>query len=952
MLTFRRLVLCGLCLLATVPAYAQVQTGSITGTVTDSSNAVLPGATVTVSGERLIGGDQSVVTDASGVYRFDRLSPGGYNVKFELQGFKTVIQSDIRISASFVATVNGKLDVGSVTESITVTGESPTIDTKSNVQQTVMNQEILEGVPTGRDPWSLAKLIPGVQVATYDVGGTQSIQQSSLSSHGSNTNDVSYNIDGATVNWPGGGGGATMLYYDQGMFEEVNYMTSAIPAEVLAGGVSINMVTKDGGNKWRGNMRYSFANNDLQSENHLGDELQFLPSGARTNFLGNPTQKTYDANLSGGGALIQNKLWVNGTIRRWVVNKLTNAKNDDGSQALDDNTLKNYSGKAVASLSSNNRLSVSYLWNDKIRGHRRDTPPDNVPDIAALVQTNPAQTTQAKYTGIRNRLVFESNFSVMDGQTNYSYQPGTPADAIRIQDTTLSTANNAASRHEEQPNSRHQFDNIVSYSKSAKGEHLFKGGLQWGRLYYESRYTVQGDYHLIYNNTAPTSVRIFNTPANPKNIDRMLGFFIQDAWSIASRLTLNVGMRYDRNTGLLPEQSNPGGTFVAPRTQPEATVIKQNVAVWRAGASYDVIGNGRTAIKGSYSRYGLQVGIDRVTRVNPLSNSSQDCAWTDPNRDGRFQASELGSCPGFASISTLYPDADGPNWPYSDEVTAGVEHQVMRDMRVGAMYYYRTNRDQLAVRNRAVPTSAYTPFTTTIPGGPNGATTMTVYNLNPAFNGRQDNILDNDPYLDTKYTGVEFTANKRLSRNWQMVAGLTIGKNTGGLNSGGTNPGQSDAATIAGFAGGDLNDPNNTRFSNGIIGNDSEVAFRLSGSYRLPKSIELAGTLISNSGYPYVSTYSVTRASVAPAVNLTRASQTVFLSQRGEERYDAVTMVDLRISRPIKFGTRTYNPQLDIFNVGNAATVVRYNPAVGGTYLLPGEILAPRIIRVGFSVDF
>ena len=952
MVTFRRLLLCGLCLLAAASAYAQVQTGSITGTVTDTSNAVLPGATVTVSGERLIGGDQSVVTDTSGVYRFDRLSPGAYAVKFELQGFKNVTYGDIRISASFVATVNGKLEVGSVTESITVTGQSPTIDTKSNVQQTVMNQEILEGVPTGRDPWSLAKLIPGVQVATYDVGGTQSIQQSSLSSHGSNTNDVSYNIDGATVNWPGGGGGATMLYYDQGMFEEVNYMTSAIPAEVLAGGVSINMVTKDGGNKWRGNMRYSFANSDLQAENHRGDELQFLPSGARTNFLGNPTQKTYDANLSGGGALVQNKLWVNGTIRRWVVNKLTNAKNDDGSQALDDNTLKNYSGKAVASLSSNNRLSVSYLWNNKIRGHRRDTPPDNVPDIAALVQTNPAQTTQAKYTGIRKRLVFESNFSVMDGQTNYSYQPGTPADAIRIQDTTLSTANFAASRHEEQPNSRHQFDNIVSYSKSALGEHLFKGGLQWGRLYYESRYTVQGDYHLIYNNNVPTAVRIFNTPANPKNIDRMLGLFIQDAWSIASRLTLNVGMRYDRNTGLLPEQSNPGGTFVAPRSQPEATVIEQNVAVWRAGASYDVTGNGRTAIKSSYSRYGLQVGVDRVTRVNPLSNSSQDCAWTDPNRDGRFQASELGTCPGFASISTFYPDADGPNWPYSDEVTVGVEHQVMRDMRVGAMYYYRTNRDQLAVRNRAVPTSAYTPFTATIPNGPNGATTMTVYNLNPAFNGRQDNFLDNDPYLDTKYTGVEFTANKRLSRNWQMVAGLTIGKNTGGLNSGGTNPGQSDVATIGGFAGGELNDPNNTRFSNGIIGNDSEVAFRLSGSYRLPGAVSLAGTLISNSGYPYVSTYSVTRASVAPAVALTRASQTVFLSQRGEERYDAVTMVDLRISRPIKFGTRSFNPQLDIFNIGNAATVVRYNPAVGATYLTPGEILAPRIIRVGFSLDF
>ena len=171
-----------------------------------------------------------------------------------------------------------------------------------------MSQEILEGVPTGRDPWSLAKLIPGVQVATYDVGGTQSMQQSSMSAHGSNTADVSYNIDGATVNWPGGGGGATMMYYDQGMFEEVNYMTSAIPAETLAGGVSINMVTKAGGNQWRGNARYSFANDNLQSEN-FADTQAVNPS-----FLGNPTKKTYDFNLSGGGALVQNRLWVNGTL--------------------------------------------------------------------------------------------------------------------------------------------------------------------------------------------------------------------------------------------------------------------------------------------------------------------------------------------------------------------------------------------------------------------------------------------------------------------------------------------------------------------------------------------------------------------------------------------------------------------------------------------------------------
>ncbi len=176
----RRLVVF-VCLLFAATAQAQVQTGSIAGMVSDTSGAVLPGVVVTITGDRLIEGTQSFTTDATGAYRFDRLPPGDYRVKFELQGFKTVEQAEVRINAAFVATINAKLEVGSLEETITVTGESPSVDVRSNVQQTIMSQEILEGVPTGRDPWSLAKLIPGVQVATYDVGGTQSVQQSSLS---------------------------------------------------------------------------------------------------------------------------------------------------------------------------------------------------------------------------------------------------------------------------------------------------------------------------------------------------------------------------------------------------------------------------------------------------------------------------------------------------------------------------------------------------------------------------------------------------------------------------------------------------------------------------------------------------------------------------------------------------------------------------------------------------
>jgi hypothetical protein len=276
-------------------------------------------------------------------------------------------------------------------------------------------------------------------------------------------------------------------------------------------------------------------------------------------------------------------------------------------------------------------------------------------------------------------------------------------------------------------------------------------------------------------------------------------------------------------------------------------------------------------------------------------------------------------------------------------VTAGVEREVMKNMRVGAMYYYRTNRNQIGVRNVAVPTSAYTPVTVNVPNGPNGATTATVFVLSQAFFGLQDNVVDNQPYLDTKYQGVEFTANKRLSNNWQMVAGFTVGKNEGGLVN-------NTSATSGQLATIDLNDPNHTLYPRGTIGNDSKTAFRLSGSYQAPKRILIAGSLISNTGFPIASTFSVPRAIVPIATP--RATQTVFLSARGEERLPSVTLIDLRISRAFRFGPRQIVPQLDVFNLTNRFTPVGINTGVGSVYRQPSAFVAPRIARVGFSINF
>jgi hypothetical protein len=918
----------------TLPLSAQVSTGSITGTVKDASGAVLPGASVTLTGENLIGGARTLTTGAGGGYRFDRLSPGAYDLKFEMTGFKAVERKGIRINAAFTATVDAGLEVGRMEETVTVAGESPTVDTKSNLQQTVMSQEILEGVPTGRDPWSVAKIIPGVLSSTYDVGGTQGMQQSALSAHGSLDADKTFAIDGLAVNWPGGAGGSTMLYYDQGMFDEVNYQTAAIPAEVAAGGIFINMVTKSGSNRWKGDVKVYFANDSTQGDNSKTDEL------TRLGFTGgNPIDRLYDLNLSGGGPLVRDKLWVNGAVRTWSVNRITlGARNPDGTPAVDDNRIRNYSGKLIWQLAPAHKLFGSYNFDDKQRFHRRDPPPAFVEDRASLHQFNPAASGQVKYTYAKNRIVFDSGFGVMDGETEYQLQKEVQPGDLRREDTVRNSASVAGPRHQTNPNSRLQFDNTFTYrTGGASGEHMLKFGVQYSRLRFDDQYEVNGDMYLLFNDGVPNSVRIWNTPVGNLSLERQIGLFAQDSFSLASGITLNLGVRFDTNKGWIPAQSAAAGTFIGARSIEQRDIVDQKIFSFRTGAVWDVAKNGKTAIKASYSRYAQMVGINRVQLVHPFAFTSGTRSWTDRNGDRLAQADELGTFTGFADVANRYADGDGPDWPYSDEITAGIERQLFRDVRAAVMYYHRTNRKQVGFRNATIPTSAYTPQTINVPGAPTGpGGSVTFYNLNPAYFGAAfvGNVYDNQEILDTDYDGVELTLAKRFSHRWQMLAGLTLGNNKGGA-----------------VINGDLNDPNvSQNFPEGTVGMDSKYALRLSGSYRLPGEVTVAASLISNGGYPIQSTYTVTRTAFP---TLTRASQAVRLSKRGDERLPNVTMLDLRLSRSFSLGGgRSLNPQLDVFNVTNASTFVTRNVNVGSVYLVPTEILAPRIIRFGLALNF
>ncbi len=925
---------CVLVLLAATAA-AQTATGTIAGTVTDSTGGVLPGVAVSLSGERLLGGIQTETTDVKGVFRFDRLPPGLYDVKFEMQGFKTVQRSGVRISAGFTATVNVPLEVGQVAETVTVTGASPTVDTKSTLQQTVMSQEILEGVPTGRDPWSLAKIIPGVQVSTYDVGGTQSMNSSNLSSHGSSTDDVVYAIDGMNTNFVGSNGGGNAIYFDQGMFDEVDYQTSALPAENSIGGVFINMVTKQGGNKLTGDLRVNYSNQSLQGNNWSTPELQKYGFAG-----GNPVTKLYDVNLTAGGPIKKDRVWWFGSYRRWAVTQLTlGARNPDGSYAIDDSWITNGSGKATWQLTSRHRINVLVNFDQKRRPHRIDSdtgigiPASYVPNIATQNQTSNHWQGGPQYTGIFGNAVFESRLSIREGTGYFTYQDGVNG-AIRVQDLALSTAAAAGPWNITRPNGLENWENSLAYHvPSWAGEHNFKGGVQITWQQWEEDYQINGDEYLIYNNGVPNEVVLFNTPTSVRAYEHQIGIFIQDTWTPASRLSVNIGARYDHLVGGWPTYDVPAGTWVPDRQLTAAEPVHQQIGVWRLGVIWDVMGNGKTALKASASRYGSSVGIQRVTAVEPLTYQSGTRSWTDLNHDGMAEPNELGPFSGFSAANVRYADANGGPWPYSDEYTAGVEHELRKDLRVALMYYHRTNRDAVGTRNMAVPTSAYVPATVTVPGAPQGpGGTVTFYNLLPAYFGLQQTVLNADPLLNTTYNGLELTAAKRLSNRWQLVAGLTLSSNKGGLNFG------------------DLNDPNNLINQQGTVGDHSKYSAKASGSYMAPWGFNVSGAFLYNNGYPYQSKYTITRSAFP---GLTRANQVVYLTERGTERMPNVAMLDLRISRPIKLGGgRQLTPQVELFNIGNSSAITALTTGVGGHYLYPSQILGPRMVRFGFDLQF
>jgi hypothetical protein len=279
------------------PAPAQVLTGEIFGKVTDQTDAVLPGASVTVAGPALIQPMHAVSADSGG-FQFSRIPIGTYTVTFDLAGFGKVVREGIIVQAGRSVEVNIKLSLSTVQETVTITGASPVVDTRSTTLGLNFGKELLEAIPTARDPWVVIEQAPGLVMSANNVGGRNSGQMEGYNAYGSGANKQ-WSMDGATVTDMASNSAPT--YYDFEMFEEIQVTTGGMDASQESGGVSVNMVTKSGGNQFRGSGRFFVVDKSLQATNAPAEVV------AQGGGAGNPLKNNTEYGVEFGGPIRRDK---------------------------------------------------------------------------------------------------------------------------------------------------------------------------------------------------------------------------------------------------------------------------------------------------------------------------------------------------------------------------------------------------------------------------------------------------------------------------------------------------------------------------------------------------------------------------------------------------------------------------------------------------------------------
>ncbi len=923
-----------LCMVFPTSAASQaLNVGAIEGVVQDPDGSGLPGVTVTLTSPAIMG-TRVEVTAGSGSYRFLRLPAGEYEMMFSLAGFSTLVRSGIIVELAFTATISPTLELGSVEETITVIGASPTVDIKASSQQTILTSEFIATIPQARNIFDMAKMIPGMATGTPDVGGSRSVFYGSTSIHGNASNDRAYYNEGMRVGVSFGGGDAPRSYGSTGSFEEVNFQYSGLPAEVATGGLTINMVTKSGGNTFHGHSYFTFGNDSLQSSN-LTKELE--DRGVETT---SGMRKVYDVDGGVGGPISRDNVWFFGSARVWAMDQLlANTVALDGNQASNFYRMNEMIAKITWQVGAH-QFSAKYNKEGSTRPYRRQGATFVMDEAAANNRLRYSDFFVVKWTGLGRDWITEAGFAFARSSAARDFRPETEAGAKAMYDSATETAWNAPYPGLMKFDSpvRYNLDFSVTRLSDWNGTHEFKAGIQYRFKNYRDQFDDEGhgDIQLRFDDGVPESVRLYNGPIDFKAHLTNIGIYAQDAWTF-NRVTINAGVRFHYWNIDFPETSAPAGTWVGARHyEAKPNVIQFKNVVPRFGVAIDLFGDGRTALKASASKYMGTEGVNSAEQVNPMFMTTSNCSWDDLNGDGDATPDEMFFCTGFRGglATTLDPNL---RRPYNVEITVGIDRELFPNWSLNATYYHRVVRDQRSRLNRALPSESYTPVDVTYHNTLTGQDqTVTIFNADPDLYGIQDLFLTNDERMDQEYNGLEFVLRRRFAQSFSLMMSYTYNRESGLTMTGNTQ-------TTA-----DFNDPNRFIYSAAVASQPHQ--FKTAGNYLLPLGINLSGFIQYYTGGDATPQYRISR-SVVP--DLTQSSITVRTGPRASLRRQDVFLVDLRISKSFELGRGIrVEPFLDGYNLLNANNVLGSTTRLGSSYGTVSRTINPRIVKIGFKVDF
>ena len=1026
----RALTAIGILLLVSTAAHAQA---SLAGVVRDTSGAVLPGVNVEATSPVLIEKARTAVTDGEGRYTIADLRPGTYKVTFTLSGFKTVVRDGVLLTGTSVTTTNADLAVGTVEETITVSGNAPVVDLQSTTRQAVLDQEVVAAVPSSRTPFTLGVLIPGVTKGAFmsqDVGGSVVQEVASLEANGGRTGDQRMMVNGVALSSMIAGGWGGGAVPNATGTQEFAIDVSAVDAQAATGGVRINFIPRDGGNRYSGTLFGSFANENMAGDNFTGTDVSqpCTPGGTSRCGLAAPNniKSNGDFNPGFGGPISRDKVWFFLSARylfaeNYVSGMYANANannpnaftyvRDPSHPAILHQDQQIGQARLTWQLNSKNKMGVTADF-ERFCSCETTVAPTVAPE-AGQDRRFPLQrfVTMDWSSPVSSKLLLEaSGIHRVERWGNMHLQEGKAGAPANLTPGIVSVTDNpnpvtggsltyrSANSFNNSWNWNIHYRAAVSY---ITGSHNFKVGFNNAYGHHENTtYTdPAAPYSYNFANGIPQSITYRIAPRTIQvNVTRDLGLFAQDRWTI-SRWTLSGGIRYDSFGTKFPEQGISGTYFgrTLNVTFPEAKSLALNDITPRLGATYDVFGNGHTALKVTLNKYleGLGTtgffGADNISDLpNPINrisgiNVNASRNWADANANFRpdcdlnnFAANgECTALDAAATFGTLVggttydPDVlrgwgkRGFNW----EFTGSVQQEILPRLGVELQYARRWYGNFRTTDDLSVGPQDYNRFTFAAPSDPRlpdgGGYALTGLDLRPGAPAQ--NLLvtfaDNFGKRIEHFDGLNLTVNARMTNGIRVQGGMGTGrvvtddcelvdKLPEQLQSFLTSPTRQFFFAARPLERCHQDNGWRTRFQGLAAYTIPKVDVQVSGTFQNQPGAQLDANANVCASFMIPGLCTVGNTTIGPSFTSGSPFRVFNIAPAGQVFIERLNQIDLRVAKLFRVqGTRT-SINFDFYNVTNSNAVIAENAIYGPTWQRPQSILLPRLFKVSAQFDF